>query len=290
MSPFVPWAERVPGCLVLLAFVLVAGCAPFQDTPMEAQLRRGRPIYEQGCATEACHGLDGEGIPRGKGFRVWPSAGAEFQSRNPTAQVIFDVVRSGGEASLRALSDQQIYDAIAYEMSLNDVALSAPVDSANAAFLRTGENAQLPRAGMLFPPPSNADLSSSTLSVQLPKQAENAVLRLRLTQFARALSIGQQRPPPGTDYVLTVLVLEDLTDHPLKVGPEDVNLVGGNGEQYAPLDIDLAYPVDRLRDQSIQPDHGTAALAIFALPHSQSPSQIVYTLPSGERLVLEVSQ
>ena len=49
-------------------------------------------------------------------MRIWPAVGADFQRRNPNAQVVFDVIRSGEEPELRALADQQIYDAVAWEL------------------------------------------------------------------------------------------------------------------------------------------------------------------------------
>src|SRR6266508_2412571 len=59
---------------------------------VDAQIMRGEPIYQQTCT--ACHGLQGEGQRAGTSFAVWPLVGAEFQERNPNAQVVFDVVRS----------------------------------------------------------------------------------------------------------------------------------------------------------------------------------------------------
>ncbi len=72
------------------------------------QLTRGARLYALGCATAKCHGTHGEGVRSGQAFRVWPLVGPDFQVRNPNAQVIFDVVRSGSEQSLRAMTDQQI--------------------------------------------------------------------------------------------------------------------------------------------------------------------------------------
>ena len=94
---------------------------------------RGEPIYAQGCATEKCHGTDSEGIPAGDSFTAWPLVGELFQQRNPNAQVVFDVVRSGNEPNLRQMTDQEVYDAIAYELSLNGVAWSEPLMDGNAA-------------------------------------------------------------------------------------------------------------------------------------------------------------
>jgi mono/diheme cytochrome c family protein len=283
------WAEVLSTVLLLLT-VVAAACAPSGGSAVEGQLARGQPIYAQGCATEKCHGVNGEGIPRGSGFQVWPLVGADFQRRNPTAQAIFDVVRSGGEPSLRALSDQQIYDAIAYELSLNEVAASVPVVAGNAALLPTGAAAGSVQGGQLFPPPGNAKLILSRASLALPLDAEDTESRMRLTQVAQTAAIGQSTPPAGAVYLLMVITLEDLTDGPLEVGPEHLELVGTDGEDYAPLDIGLAYPVDRFRTQTIEPEHGTAGLAVFAVPDSQSLGHLLYTLPSGRGLVLELAK
>src|SRR5436190_6598863 len=85
---------------------------------VDGQVARGELIYQQTCAT--CHGLQGEGKRLGDTFAIWPLVGEGFQARNPNAQVVFDVVRSRNEPSLRALTDAQIYDAIAYVWNLND--------------------------------------------------------------------------------------------------------------------------------------------------------------------------
>ncbi len=87
------------------------------------QLESGAPTYAQTCSTSTCHGAQGEGIRSDNSFKAWPLVGAEFQSRHPNAQIVFDVVRSGGERNLLALTDQQIYDAIAYELSRNQIVL-----------------------------------------------------------------------------------------------------------------------------------------------------------------------
>jgi hypothetical protein len=199
-------------------------------------------------------------------------------------------VRSGGEPSLRALSDQQIYDAIAYEINLNDAAASVPVVASNAAELPTGSMAGSLQRGQLFPPPGNAFLMASTSSLALPLDAEDTELRIRLTQVAQAAALGQSAAPTAAVYLLMVITLEDLTDRPLEVGPEHLRLVGTDGQRYAPLDIGLAYPVDRFRTQTIEPEHGTAGLAVFAVPDSQSFGYLVYTLFSGRELLLEMAK
>lgn len=276
--------------------LLVGSCSPSTLSPISEQLARGKMIYEEGCATENCHGIKGEGIPRGNGFRAWPLVGDDFQQRNPTAQVIFDVVRSGGESSLRALTDQQVYDSIAYELSLNGVELSEPLDSQNASALSSGAAAGTSKPGELFPPPGNAELISvwPDLTLQgaldLPLSAENGELRLRLTQIALTASIGGKVPPSGGSYVLLVLTFEDLAKEALEVGPEQLRLVTADDQTLAPLEIGLAYPVDRFHSQTIQPEHGTAALVIFAMPKATDMDHLLYNLRDGGRLILALTQ
>lgn len=115
-------------------------------TAFAAQSAEGGPIYQHECLN--CHGPTGAGVV-GKNE---PSDGTRFQQRNPTALVIFDVVRSGREKHLRALTDDQIWQAIAAELARQGVDLGDQrLSAANAATVRTGDGAQLnPR--IFFPP------------------------------------------------------------------------------------------------------------------------------------------
>lgn len=281
---------------LFLVILLVVSCSPSTSSSVSDQLSRGKVIYEQGCATENCHGTQGEGIPKESGFRAWPLIGEDFQRRNPTAQVVFDVVRSGGESSLRALTDQEVYDSIAYELSLNGVELSEPLNSQNAPGLASGAAARTQKSGTLFPPPGNAELtstwpaSSPQADLTLPFTAENDNLRLRLTQIALATTINGKVPTSGGSYILIVLTFEDLATKSLEVAPELLSLVTRDGQTLAPLDIGLAYPVDRFHTQTIQPEHGTAALAIFTLPEGAEIDHIQYSLPAGGQLILELAR
>lgn len=280
------------GSLIFVVF-FVASCAQTPASPVADQLSRGQAIYEQGCATAACHGISGEGIRGENGFRAWPLVGEDFQRRNPTAQVVFDVVRSGGEASLRALTDQQVYDSIAWELSLNGVEFNEPLDAQNAPDLTSGAAAEKPEPGGLYPPPGNARLipeSSLQPAPALPAYVENNDLRIRLTQFALAASIGEKDPPPGGSYVIVVFTLEVLAGHPLEVGPQHLRLVTEEGQELEPLEIGLDLPVARFYPQTIQPEHGTAALAIFALPETAEIRDLRYSPPAGQQLILDIGQ
>ena len=88
---------------------------------------------------------------------------------------------------------------------------------------------------------------------------------------------------------MMALTFEDLDNKPLEVGPQYLSLVTGDGQALAPLDVGLAYPVDRFHTQTIQLEHGMAALVIFALPESAEINQLQYTLPNEEQLILELA-
>jgi hypothetical protein len=47
--------------------------------------------------------------------------------------------------------------------------------------------------------------------------------------------------------------------------------------------------VARFYPQEIQPEHGTAALVIFTLPKNDNIGQLLYLLPAGQRLELELT-
>lgn len=287
------YAADMPAALkrmILLAFISTVSCTASIASNAAEQVTRGLEIYQQNCATEICHGLNGEGIHGENGFRDWPLVGEIFQRRNPTAQVVFDVVRSGGEPNLRGLTDQQMYDAIAYELSLNGIMLNEPLDAQNAPFTSSGIKSSKPEPGSLFPAPQNASLVDDWPAPFLPILAENESLRLRLTQIALASSIGNRMPPDGGSFLIAVFNLEDLTDHPIEVAPQQLRIFTLDGKMLEPVDIDLAFPVARFYPQAIEPEHGTAATAIFNLPAGTQPGYLRYTLPDGQTLSLELTQ
>ena len=275
---------------ILLVIVIVeASCSKTSDSPVIAQLARGQSIYQQSCAITTCHGNEGEGIRNNDGFSVWPLIGEEFQLRNPNAEVVYDIVRSGGEASLRALTDQQIYDAIAYELSLNNVDLSEPLVAQNAPFIATGSAAEKNVSGILFPTPGNAVLDSAWKVPDLPASADNGDFRIRVTQLAMASFIGEMVPSEGESFLLVVFTLDILTNQPVEAGPQYLSLVTKNGESLEAINIALDYPITLFHSQTIQFEHGTSALAVFRLPKNANVSQIHYLLTDGTPLILDIS-
>jgi hypothetical protein len=267
----------------------VAACSNLSKSPVAAQISRGQSIYQQGCATTVCQGENGDGIRSSNGFSVWPLIGEEFQYRNPDAQVIYAVGRSGGEASLRALTNQQIYDSIAYELSLNEVHLSEPLNAQNAPYIPSGQAAEKQKLGMIYPPPGNTRFISSYPSPGMPVSAENGDLQICLTQIALASSIDDKVLPNGGNYVLVVFSLDTLTSQSLEVGPQYLRLVTKDGQMLEPQEINLDYPVARFYYQTIEIEHGTAALAIFALPGTANIDYLVYMWPGDHPLIVDLS-
>ena len=101
---------------------------------------------------------------------------------------------------------------------------------------------------------------------------------------------SEKSPPGGESYLLVVFTLEVLADHPFEVSPQNLRLEIEDGKMLEPLEIGLNYPVDRFHTQTIQPEHGTAALVIFALPEAAKIKDLRYSLPAGQQLVLTISQ
>jgi len=271
--------------IIVSAAILVASCGQGVPSNMEDQLTRGQAIYEQGCATSTCHGVHGEGIKNGNDFRAWPLVGEAFQVRNPTAQVIFDVVRSGGEPSLRKLTDQEIFDSIAYELSLNGVPFSALLTARNAPATYSGTSVQAPGSGTLFPPPRNTTLVTDWSAPTLPVCGENGDLRWCVTQMALTESLGGRTPAKGSRFILIVSNLAVLSTPSLEVKPSDFRLASEDGQQFEPLQIKLDYPVAGFFPLTIQPEHSISGMSIFALPETSKIANLHYA-PSDEQPVI----
>lgn len=140
--------KLTPLLLVAALIGVAALITVFLPQPaFRAQASAGSVIYNQNCLS--CHG--GVGGP-GVAGKTEPLEGARFQARNPTALEIFDVVRSGREPSLRALTDDQLWAAIAAELLANGVDLGDHrLNLDNAASTPGGSSAPTTRA-QFFPP------------------------------------------------------------------------------------------------------------------------------------------
>ena len=254
---------------------------------IESQLASGASIYTQTCATSTCHGTDGEGIRSGNGFSVWPLVGDNFQARHPNAQIVFDVIRSGGEPNLRALTDQQIYDSIAYELSQNQIPLQAPLTAANAYDTFGGQMSGRGIDGF-YPPLGNFESAPTPFHADLPLSVAGGDLRLQVDQIAAASSIGDTKPPAGGVFLMVVFVLTDTGQAPVTVGPENLSLITSAGDILTPQETDPRTAIEKFHTQTIQPQYGTAALAIFSLPAPDQFDRLVYSDEQGNRLELSL--
>ncbi len=279
------------GCAFLLADCLFA-CSPKSSATVplasiEGQLASGARIYTQTCATSTCHGTHGEGIRSGSSFSVWPLVGADFQTRHPNAEIAFDVIRSGGEANLRALSDQQIYDSIAYELGQNRIPLTAPLTASNA-YATFGGLMSGSTANGLYPPLGDFQLAISSSHAPLPLSAAAGGLRLQVDQFAQASAIGGIKPSAAGVFLMLVFVLADTGPATIAVGPENLALTTPSGSILNPVPVDPHTAIEKFHDQTIQPQYGTAALAIFSLPAPDQFDQLIYADGPGNRLALSL--
>ena len=279
------------GVIIALGFLFIfASCTSSNnstplagDTPasVESQLTNGAPIYKQTCATSTCHGTQGEGISSGKGFKVWPLVGDEFQSRHPNAQIVFDVIRSGSERNLLASTDQQIYDAIAYELSQNQIKLDSPLTADNA-FATIGEKMSGEAQGGLFPPSDNANLIDLPPIRDLPIVAENERLRVQVDQIAQASPFGDDQ---GV-YLIFVLAFSDLDDEPSNVSPNHLNLLTPSGELLEPQPVNIKSAIEKFHTRTIKLNYGTVGLVVFNLPAPDQFDQLIYDNEAGDRLTL----
>lgn len=279
MRPF----EFVIAIALAFIFILVSCRTSASDVPVsvESQLTNGAPIYAQNCATSTCHGTQGEGIRSENGFKVWPLVGEEFQSRHPNAQIVFDVIRSGSERNLLALTDQQIYDSIAYELSQNQIALESPLTAENAHETFGGKMSGEAQGG-LFPPSNNAILIDPPLILDLPIAAENDRLRLQLDQIAEASAIGKDK---GT-FLILVIMFSDLDDKPITVSPDHLSLSTPSGELLEPQPINIQSAIEKFHTRTIKPEHGTVGLIVFTLPAPDQFDQLIYDDGVGVRLTM----
>jgi mono/diheme cytochrome c family protein len=260
------------------------------DAPrsVEDQLASGKPIYMQTCATSACHGTQGEGIKAGNGFSAWPLVGKDFQFRHPNAQIVFDVIRSGGERNLLALSDQQVYDAIAYELRQNEITLASPLTAENA-FTTYGGAMSGKGQGGLFPPSDNAFMIRIPHMPHLPITVQNERLRIQIDQFAQTIAIGSDKPPEGGVYLILVLAVNDLDNEPITVSPNYLSLSTPSGELLKTRSTNIHSAIEKFHTQTIKSQHGTVGLVVFTLTAPDGFDQLMYDDGAGNQLTLALN-
>jgi hypothetical protein len=270
------------GCILIIIGCTYTGkSSNTNDIPIsvESQLASGEPIYAQTCATSTCHGTQGEGIRSGTRFKVWPLVGDEFQARHPNAQIAFDVIRSGGERNLLVLTDQQIYDAIAYELNRNQITLQSPLTTDNA-FATYGGSMSGQTQGGLFPPSDNVVINAAPRTRGLPIITESTKLRFQIDQIAEASAIGNTK---GT-FLILVIVFNDLDTEPITVSPDHVRLSTPGGELLRPQSVRIQSAIEQFHEQTIKPQHGTVGLVVFTLTAPDESDQLIYDDQAGNRL------
>ena len=295
--PYNPYMARRLTSLISVALgciLITIGCTYIRKTTsnasdppvsVDSQLASGALIYAQTCATSTCHGTQGEGIRSGNGFKVWPLVGEEFQLRHPNAQVIFDVIRSGGEPNLLALTDQQIYDAIAYQLGQNQITLKSPLTAENA-FTTYGGAMSGEAQGGLYPPSDNIVIREMPTTRDLPLAAENDKLRLQIDQIAEASTIGKTNLPVDDVFLIMVIVLTDLDQTPIMVNPDFLRLSTPSNDLLKPRSINLHSAIEKFHEQTIKPQHGTVGLVVFTLSTPEDFDQLIYDDGGGDRIAL----
>ena len=218
---------------------------------------------------------------------MWPLVGDDFQARHPNAEIVFDVIRSGDEPNLRALTDQQIYDSIAYELSQNHIFLQAPLTTTNAYQTFGGQMPGINIEGF-YPPLGNYQPAATPPHADLPLSTEGGDLRLQVDQIAATSAIGGAKAPAGGDFLMLVFVLTDTGQTPITVGPENLSLNTPGGDSLLPQTINPHTAIEKFHIQTIQPQHGTAALAIFSLSAPDQFDRLIYADKYGNRLELSL--
>ncbi|HSB00499.1 MAG TPA: hypothetical protein VLE49_07605 [Anaerolineales bacterium] len=184
-----------------------------------------------------------------------------------------------------ALTDQQIYDSIAYQLNQNQITLVSPLTAENAFMIYGGAMSGKVQGG-LFPPSDNAVLIDPPPTRGLPIVAQNDTLRLQVDQIAEASAIGNTLPREEGAFLIVVLAFSDLTDRPITVNPDHLKLSTPNGELLKPRSIDIHSAIEKLQEQTIKPQHGTVGLMVFALPTPNEFDQLIYDDGTSEQLLL----
>ncbi len=287
----------VPLIVVPLAVAALTSCLVLRARAEPGQLDRGRPVYEASCATATCHKADGSSSPP----QIWPSVGAAFQQRNPNAQAVFDVVRSGEEPNLLALGDQQIYDAIAWELSLNGVDLPQELTAANAASVATGP-AAVTQPGAIYPPlditPPGAPPASPAPFLGLPPapspgtaatpgpSASNGRVGLRVDQVGYVDRLGSTQAPPGSVFAVVVLFVDDRAGSPLQTDRPFLRATDSTGATRQPSATKAPSAIDNYHARTLTPGKGLAGIVAFEIPAGSRLASLAYD--DGQTPPLEV--
>lgn len=269
-----------------LVLVTIGCTSNVGTTPhsVESQLESGALIYRKTCATNTCHGTQGQGLRSGDDFKIWPLVGDEFQLRHPNAQIVFDVIRSGSEKNLLALTDQQVYDAIAYQLDQNRIVLQSPLTADNAYSTYGGKMSGNAKAG-IYPLSDNVQLYETIHTTDLPIVAGSKRLRIQVDQLAQAVAIGNNKG----NFLVLVLVFNVQGSEQITLTPEYLSLSTPGGELLNPQSINIHAAIERFHEQTIRPGYGTVGLVVFTLTTPDGFDQLIYDDgAAGNRLTLRL--
>ncbi|HMD87694.1 MAG TPA: DUF4352 domain-containing protein [Anaerolineaceae bacterium] len=290
---FQNYVDRICTAALILLILTVTGSACTEQAsptpePMtfDKQAVLGRPVYYQNCATTLCHGTDSEGILKGGSYLVAPLIGAQFLKRNPNTQIMFDIVRSRNDPNLLALTDDQVYQAIAFDLTLNQIQLKDAITPQNAAELPAGGSQ---RTGQLYPPVSGINLLDTTSGPSLPIITTKGNLSLRVDQLAFTGSVGNYTPTrSGGLFVIVVLAIKNLSNKPLGIDPKYLSLKDSNGIKHNPQSLNFTNAVVRFHSEQVQPQYSFSGYAIFGLAKETGYKSLTYDDGSGNPLTLEL--
>jgi hypothetical protein len=285
--------DRIFITALVLLIITIAGAACVEQkspTPepmtFDKQAVLGRPVYYQNCATTLCHGTDSKGSPKGASSQVRQLIGVQFLERNPNTQVMFDIVRSRSDPNLLTLTDDQVYQAVAFDLTLNQIQLKEAITPKNAETLPPGGSQ---KTGQLYPPAIGISLLSTTSGPSLPKVASNSSLGLRVDQLAFTGAVGTYTPTKeGGTFVIVVLTLKNLGNKPINVDPKFLSLTDSNGNKHNPQSLNFNYPIVRFHAEQIQPQYSYSGYAIFGLAKATSYKSLTYDNGSGNPLSVEL--
>ena len=87
---------------------------------------------------------------------------------------------------------------------------------------------------------------------------------------------------------MLVFVLTDTGQTPITIGPENLSLTTPAGDILMSQETNPRTAIEKFHTQTIQPQYGTAALAIFSLPAPDHFDRLIYSDKQGNRLELSL--
>lgn len=102
--------------------------------------------------------------------------------------------------------------------------------------------------------------------------------------------IGLHRPPKNGRFVYLQIVVENNRDKAFLVDPRDVTLIDQSGSTYNYSEVTYTAIANRLETVSVLPGYHTYGHLVFLLHVDDIPAKIVYALPEGDAIVVDLLQ